>query len=141
MTYRGQLRRVPAPAEPSVSILVQVRCLIGRRREAAQPGKVSGRRAVTAGPAKEEPVEELASLDRGRLFKWPRVAFGTGGDDAAPLAPQAQVVDGAQGVAGVRVASLFSRVDEVEGYMSRNERDLGDCLHSVILPAKSVLPV
>jgi hypothetical protein len=25
--------------------------------------------------------------------------------------------------------------------MSRNERDLGDCLHSVILPAKSVLPV
>ena len=114
--------------------------LVRRRREAAQLGEVRDLRAATACPAEEEPVEELASLDRCRQFKGPRVTVGAAGDYAATLTPQAQVIDGAQGVASVRVTSLFSRVDEVEGHVSRYERDFADRLHDVIVPAKSALP-
>jgi len=54
------------------------------------------------------------------------IVVGTAADDAAPLTPPAQVVEGTQGVVGVRVASFFSRVDEVEGHVSRDERDLSN---------------
>lgn len=141
MTYRGQLCRAPVPAKLPVGRLLQVCRLVRRRRELAQPGEVRGGRAETAGPAEEESVEELASLDRCRQLKRTRATVRAAGDYAAPLAPQAQVIDGAQGIAGVRVTSLFSRVDEVEGHVSRYERDFGDGLHNIIVPAKSALPV
>lgn len=85
-----------------------------------------GRCAVTACPAEKELVEQLACLKRGRQLECRRIAVGTVSNYAAALTPQAQVVDGAQGVAGLRVAALFSRVDEVQRHVTCDERDLGD---------------
>ena len=53
-------------------------------------------------------------------------AAGAAAEHTAALTPQAQVIDRAQGITGVRVAPLFRRVDEVEGHVPGDERDLGD---------------
>ena len=116
---------VPAPAEPPVGLLVQACRLVCARREVAQPEEIRGRRLVSARPAKEELIEQLTGLERGRQLKVPRIAVGIAGDHAAALTPQAQVIDGTQGVTCVRVASFLSRVDKVEGHVPCDERDLG----------------
>ena len=83
-------------------------------------------------PAKEELVEQLAGLDRGGELGEPRVAVGSAGaagaagEHTAALAPQAQVIDRAQGITSVRVAPLFRGVDEVEGHVPGDEGELGD---------------
>jgi hypothetical protein len=103
-------------------------------------------------PAQEELVEQLAGLKRGVQLGKSHVAAGgavaavaaddtvgaacaaavaAGGavgaaEHTAALTPQAQVIDRAQGITGVRVAPLFRRVDEVQGHVPGDERDLGD---------------
>jgi hypothetical protein len=90
-------------------------------------------------PAQEELVEQLAGLKRGvqlgksRVAAVGAVAAGAAvaaacavAEHAAALTPQAQVIDRAQGITGVRVAPLFRRVDEVQGDVPGDERDLGD---------------
>jgi hypothetical protein len=102
-------------------------------------------------PAQEELVEQLAGLKRGVQLGKSRVAAGDAGaavgfvgaagaaraaravgaacaaaEHTAALTPQAQVIDRAQGITGVRVAPLFRRVDEVQGHVPGDERDLGD---------------
>jgi hypothetical protein len=94
---------------------------------------------VAAYPAKEELVEQLAGLERGRKLEVPGLAVGAAGEHTAALTPQAQVIDAAQGLAGVWVASFFSGVDEVEGHVSCDEGELGDWLHATMVPAKVTL--
>ena len=84
-------------------------------------------------PAQEELVEQLTGLKRGvQLGESPVAAVGAAGaacaaaEHTAALTPQAQVIDRAQGITGVRVAPLFRRVDEVQGHVPGDERDLGD---------------
>jgi hypothetical protein len=96
-------------------------------------------------PAQEELVEQLAGRKRGVQLGKSRVgavAAGAAGaavaavgavgaacaaaEHTAALTPQAQVIDRAQGITGVRVAPLFRRVDEVQGHVPGDERDLGD---------------
>lgn len=81
---------------------------------------------MTACPAEKELVQQLAGLKRGRQLNGPHIAVGKAGNYAAALTPQAQVIDGTQGVARVRVTPLFSRVNEVQGHVSCDERDLGN---------------
>ena len=89
-------------------------------------------------PAQEELVEQLAGLKRGVQLGKSRVAAddavgaaclvgaACAAEHTAALTPQAQVIDRAQGITGVRVAPLFRRVDEVQGHVPGDERDLGD---------------
>jgi hypothetical protein len=95
-------------------------------------------------PAQEELVEQLAGLKRGVQLGESRVAAGNAAgavvavaasdavgavgaaEHTAALTPPAQVIDRAQGITGVRVAPLFRRVDEVQGHVPGDERDLGD---------------
>ena len=77
-------------------------------------------------PAQEELVEQLAGIERGGQFGESGVAVGAAGEHTAALTPQAQVIDRAQGITGVWVAPLFRGVDEVQGHVPSDERDLGD---------------
>jgi drug/metabolite transporter (DMT)-like permease len=138
----GQLGPGPVPAEASVVGWPEASGVEGGRGELGEAGQLFLWCGPGAGAGKEQRVEQLACLDGSLQLGLGIFAYGRRvRDEPAALAPQEQVGRGAESLACVDAAAALGCVDEVKGDMPADERQLGDILHALMVPAKGVLLV